>query len=268
MARTSSFDSPRSESRNRLALAGWRAPRAGLAYGFLDVDLSEAEEWCREAGVTLPQLAGAALGRGLAAVPELNGRIVLGRVRPRPTVDVSFAVATGRGGHLTAVLIRDADRKHPRELARELLAAARTARRDDEHGLSRAVRVADRMPRLLLRPGLALAGWLTSGLGRPLRPLGLSAHPFGSALVSAVGTFGVDRALAPLLPFARVSCVLTVGLPTWQPRVVDGEIVPRRMAAIGVTVDHRLVDGAQGARFGEVVRSTIERPHEAWPDGS
>lgn len=265
MARPSSYDGRRSRSRNRLALAGWRTPHAGLAYGFLDLDVGDAEEWCRETGVTLPQLAGAALGRGLVAVPDLNARVVLGRIRPRPTVDISFAVASQRGGHLTAALVRDADRKDPAEIARELRCATLDVLRGEPHELSRVVRIADRMPGFLLRPGMALAGWVTAALGLPLRPLGLPPHPFGSALLSGVGTFGVDRALAPLLPFARVGCVVTVGSVAWKPRVVDGEVVPKRVVELGVTVDHRLVDGAQGARFAQVLREVIERPWEAWP---
>jgi pyruvate dehydrogenase E2 component (dihydrolipoamide acetyltransferase) len=59
--------------------------------------------------------------------------------------------------------------------------------------------------------------------------------------------------------------VVTVGAVSWRPRVVDGEIVPRRAVEVGVTIDHRLVDGAQGARFGQVLRDAIERPWEVWP---
>lgn len=254
----------RSPERTRLAIAGWRAPHAGVAHAFLDLDVTAAEEWCRASGVTLTHLVGASVGRGLAAVPDLNARIVLGRARRRSGADVSFAVTIEDGRHLTAALVRDADAKHPREIARELFAAAREARRGGGE-LGRTLRVARRVPRVLLRPAIFVAGFVTAGLGLPLRPVGLQPHPFGSALVSAVGTLGVDRALAPLLPFARVGSVVTVGLPAWMPRVVDGEIVPRRVVELGVTIDHRLVDGAQAAALAAILRGTVERPWEIWP---
>ncbi len=264
MAHRSTPAAGRSPERTRLAIAGWRAPHAGLAHGFLDLDVTAAEEWCRASGVSVTHLVGASVGRGLAAVPDLNARVVLGRARRRPSADVSFAVTIANGGHLTAVLVRNADAKHPREIARELFAATREARRGGGE-FGRTLRIARRVPRILLRPAVSLAGFITAGLGLPLRPVGLQRHPFGSALVSAIGTFGVDRALAPLLPFARVGSVVTIGRPLWTPRVVDGEIVPRRVVELGVTVDHRLVDGAQAAALAAILRSCIERPWETWP---
>jgi pyruvate/2-oxoglutarate dehydrogenase complex dihydrolipoamide acyltransferase (E2) component len=48
--------------------------------------------------------------------------------------------------------------------------------------------------------------------------------------------------------------------------VVDAQVVPRRLTEIGITFDHRLVDGAQMAAMIGVVRGAVERPWEVWPE--
>ncbi|MEZ5100884.1 MAG: 2-oxo acid dehydrogenase subunit E2 [Thermoleophilia bacterium] len=265
--RTRRIGDGRARSRSRLAAATWRPPASGLLHGELEVDVTEAEAWWRaRPGLTETHVVGCALGLALAACPDANARVVLGRVRPRDGVDVSFAVADRGGRHLRAVCVRGVDGKPPRVLARELYAGARAIREGRDPQLGRAVAVADRLPWLLLRPGLSLVGFVTGGLGLGLRPLGVAAHPFGSALVTSVGMLGIERGLAPLLPFARLGLVLVVGSVAWQPRVVAGEVVPRRVLPLGATIDHRLVDGAQIAVLVAELRDAIERPWDRWPD--
>lgn len=255
--------------RQRLAMASWRTARSGQAHAFLDFDVTEAEAWCRgQTGVSLTVLAGAALGHALAAVPDLNTRAVLGRVRRRPAVDVSYVVDVGRGRDMTAVCVRQADAKGPREVARELLRGARAARRGEDRQFGRSLRLGSWMPGPLLRTGVATAGFITSGIGRRMPLVRLDPFPLGSAMVSSVAPWGIGRALPPLVPFARLGLVIVVGAPSWQPRVVDGEVVPRRVVELGLTADHRLVDGAHVGELAALMRQRIEQPWTVWPDGS
>lgn len=247
-------------------MATWRPARSGRLHGFLDLDVTEAEAWCRErAGVTTTHLVGAGIGRGLAAVPDMNARAVLGAVRRRDEVAVSYIVDVGRGAHMSAVCVREAERKGPREVARELYSGARELRRGRDAGFGRAFRAAAVTPRPAMRPALALAGFVTCGLGLPLAPLRLERFPLGSAMVSSVEALGVRVALAPLIPFARLGLVAVVGAAAWRAVVHDGEVVARRIVEVGVTADHRLVDGAQVAALIDVVREAAERPWAAWP---
>jgi pyruvate dehydrogenase E2 component (dihydrolipoamide acetyltransferase) len=45
-----------------------------------------------------------------------------------------------------------------------------------------------------------------------------------------------------------------------RPAVRDGEIVVRTMTALSHTVDHRLIDGAINAGFGDDLRRRLEEP--------
>lgn len=232
-------------------------------YGRLDVDVTESEAWWRtEPGVSATHIVGAAVAHGLAECPDANSRIVAGRARQRPGNDVSFAVAVDGGRHLQAVCIRDAEAKSPREIAQELSAGLRLILRDDDPAFQRAIRIADSLPSWLVRPGLWLVGLFTAGFGWSFPGLGVEPHPFGSALVTSVGMLGLDGGFAPVLPFARIGVVVVVGSVEWRPRVIDGEIVARRMLELGVTLDHRLVDGAQAAQFAQSLSAFVASPWE------
>jgi pyruvate dehydrogenase E2 component (dihydrolipoamide acetyltransferase) len=45
-----------------------------------------------------------------------------------------------------------------------------------------------------------------------------------------------------------------------EPVYVNGSFVPRRILPLGVTYDHRVVDGADGARFLKWIVQAIEEP--------
>jgi pyruvate/2-oxoglutarate dehydrogenase complex dihydrolipoamide acyltransferase (E2) component len=53
-----------------------------------------------------------------------------------------------------------------------------------------------------------------------------------------------------------------VGGRSLRPRVVDGEIVPRLVLDVTISVDHAVVDGAPAARFAATLAELIEHP--AW----
>lgn len=261
----------RSRRRRRVAVASWRAPSTGVIHGFLDLDVTAAEAWWkRRPGVTATHVAGCAVARALTVCPDARASVVGGRVRIRPTVDVSFVVDLD-GRDLTSTCVREADALDPDGVAAVLTRRAREDRQGDDRELGRATFVASSAPSGLRRLFLWGAGLWTSGFGWSLRPFGLAPDPFGSAIVSSIGMLGLDTALAPLLPYARNAGTVTVGEVGWHARVIDGEVVPRRVLRLGVTLDHRLVDGAQAALMAGVVRDAVERPWELWggevPDG-
>jgi len=45
-----------------------------------------------------------------------------------------------------------------------------------------------------------------------------------------------------------------------KPAVVDGQVVPRRIMNLSITFDHRVIDGAQGARFMRDLVELLEHP--------
>lgn len=69
----------------------------------------------------------------------------------------------------------------------------------------------------------------------------------GSMTISNVGVFGMDSG-TPILPPGE-SAILAFGAVRDQPWVHEGEIAIRKVTQLGLSFDHRLIDGEQGSKF-------------------
>ncbi|HEY7397068.1 MAG TPA: dihydrolipoamide acetyltransferase family protein, partial [Gaiellaceae bacterium] len=69
----------------------------------------------------------------------------------------------------------------------------------------------------------------------------------GTFTISNLGMYGVEHFVAVLNP--PQAAILAVGATEDRPVVVEGEVVVRPMMTMTLTVDHRAVDGAEGAGF-------------------
>jgi len=83
----------------------------------------------------------------------------------------------------------------------------------------------------------------------------------GTFSISNIGVFGVDAG-TPILPPGQ-SGILAVGAVRRQPWEHHGEIALRQIMTLSLSFDHRLVDGAEGARFLKDVADILEEPGRA-----
>ena len=92
-------------------------------------------------------------------------------------------------------------------------------------------------------------------------PPGVQPFPFGTAMITSVGMLGLDLCFVPHTPFARVPIILMVGSISKKPVVdVEGKVVVRDILPVTFTVDHRFLDGVQGAVMAKKLRLYIEQP--------
>jgi pyruvate dehydrogenase E2 component (dihydrolipoamide acetyltransferase) len=80
----------------------------------------------------------------------------------------------------------------------------------------------------------------------------------GTFTISNLGMFGVDAFMA--IVNAPEAAILSVGRIAQRAVVVDGAVVARPTLTLGLSFDHRVVDGAAGARFLDTLASLIEEP--------
>ncbi|MGA8116679.1 MAG: dihydrolipoamide acetyltransferase family protein, partial [Actinocatenispora sp.] len=69
----------------------------------------------------------------------------------------------------------------------------------------------------------------------------------GTFTITNVGVFGVDTG-TPILPPGEAA-ILAFGAIRQQPWVHEGAVVPRWVTTLGLSFDHRIVDGELGSRF-------------------
>lgn len=80
----------------------------------------------------------------------------------------------------------------------------------------------------------------------------------GTITVSNLGAYGVESFDAIINP--PQAAILSVGAISEKPVVVDGEVVAGLRMDLGLSCDHRVVDGAIGAEFLAQVKKLIEHP--------
>jgi len=78
--------------------------------------------------------------------------------------------------------------------------------------------------------------------------------------VSNLGMFDIDQFTAIINP--PEAGILAVGSTIEKPVVEDGEVVVRRRMRVTMSCDHRVIDGASGARFLRTFRAMLENPLE------
>jgi pyruvate dehydrogenase E2 component (dihydrolipoyllysine-residue acetyltransferase) len=157
----------------------------------------------------------------LSEHPALNASFVEEGIVQHTAAHIGVAVDTDRG--LLAPVVHDAGRKSLQQIA------ADSARLIEQ-----------------ARMGKSLADDLRGG----------------TFTISNLGMYQID-AFTPVINLPECA-ILGVGRIQARPVVIDEEtdtVAVRRMLALSLTFDHRVVDGAPAARFLNRVREFIERPY-------
>ena len=80
----------------------------------------------------------------------------------------------------------------------------------------------------------------------------------GTFSISNLGMFGIEEFAAVINP--PEGAILAVGTIRDEPFVEDGAIVPGRRMRFTMSCDHRVIDGATGARFMAAFKRIVEEP--------
>jgi pyruvate dehydrogenase E2 component (dihydrolipoamide acetyltransferase) len=171
-------------------------------------------------------------------------------------------VATEGGRDLSGFKVVRADEKSAIEIAREVEQRVELLRNRRDRQVERTKSVLDRIPLRVLGPVLRTISYLIYDLDLDLSRFGIVKDEFGSAMVSNIATFGLTTAMAPLVPFSRTPLVVLVGQIEDRAVVEDGQVVVRPIVTLGVTFDHRFMDGYQGGKMADLMRAYMSDPEQ------
>jgi pyruvate dehydrogenase E2 component (dihydrolipoamide acetyltransferase) len=80
----------------------------------------------------------------------------------------------------------------------------------------------------------------------------------GTFSITNFGAIGGEYA-TPIINYPETA-ILGLGAIKDRPRVVDGEVVPRKVMTLSLSIDHRVIDGAEAAQFVNTVKEYLENP--------
>ncbi|MFN9310750.1 pyruvate dehydrogenase complex dihydrolipoamide acetyltransferase [Gemmatimonas sp.] len=110
------------------------------------------------------------------------------------------------------------------------------------------------------RKGLGTIGKEARDLAKKARERKLTPAEYsgGTFSVSNLGMFGIDQFTAIINP--PEAAILAVGATETKPVWENGQFVPRQKMRVTMSCDHRIIDGAVGAKFLQTLRQLLEAP--------
>ncbi len=259
----------------KIAMATWRPRTDPTISATIDIEAPQLLEYIDQVRhatgqhLTPVDLVGRAAGKVVEALPGLNGRVVFGSFLPSPTIDCFFVVSLrtdpvsgveAARTDLSGTVVRRVNEKPPWVIAKELADRAGRIRHDKDPQFKQMKAMVKGLPPLLLRPLMAGVGFVTESLQLALPFVGLEARPYGSVLVSNVGTYGLDSASAPVPTFCHVPITILLGAVTDKVLARDGQPVVRPVLPLTINLDHRFVDGYQAATMARIFREYLDDP--------
>jgi pyruvate/2-oxoglutarate dehydrogenase complex dihydrolipoamide acyltransferase (E2) component len=268
MPQTDAFSPmPEVSSFRQIAAGMWSHPDDPTIHGSMDLDVTTTLDFISRfratTGVhlTLTHVVARAVALAFAAHPECNAKVrYWGRLEQRRSVDVFVSVSTGGGKDLGGVRIDGADRLDLAGLARAVDGRVKQVRSGDDPAYQKSRKAFASMPWWLARPAVRLTDLLCNELHLDLPEQGMPRDPFGTAVITNVGSFGIDTAFAPFVPLGRCPMLLLITEVRDRPWVVDGQVVPRPVLRLCATFDHRIIDGHHAGLLAREIRRHVEAP--------
>lgn len=247
----------------KIALGSWRAPSSPSVYGALEIDatkiLARQKNWSGAKKPSITAIVAKATAITLHRHPELNGLIRFGTIYRRKHVTLFLQAAVDDAGHeLSGVTIENAERKSLAEIVSELADKAQAIRQNKDPNFKKAKSVFGNVPPLFMHCVLDFMSFLLYTLNLDLRWAGLPRDPFGSVMITSIGSLGLDEAFGPLINYSRVPLLLAVGAVRERPVAVAGSLGIAPICKVCVTFDHRFVDGVLAAKMVRTFRGLLE----------
>ena len=261
----------------RIAIGTWKTAYDPSVYGSLTLRMDKALEYMeafkKATGrrITITHMMAKAVAGTLTEMPDANAILRFNQIWLRKRIGVFFQVAledkaTGQID-LSGTTIQDAEKKSLVEIIDEFEREVNKVRSQKDEKLEGTRSMFKSIPAFLLNFVLNTLGFLTYTLNLDLRSLGIPKDPFGSVMITNVGSLGLEEAYVPLVPYSRVPLLIATGAVKKVPVVHDdGTIGPATIMRVFATFDHRILDGRHAAVMSKTLRKWFEDPYAHFDD--
>lgn len=249
----------------KLSMGNWDGIGDPQIYGTLELDCTQAlayvEKLRQETGVklTINHVFGRVIALMLKKYPQVNGLIANSKIYLRQNVDIFYQVGLEDAEtELVGICVKDGDRKGIVEFAKDMMEQAEAVRKSAAHPMRKAQRPFRYMPWRIVRLMVKLIGYLQYDWNLNLSWFGIPKDPFGSVMITAIGTLGFEFVFVPLTHIGRTPMQLAVGKVTPKPVVIDNQVVIRPLMKMCCTFDHRFADGILGSKMAKFLTEVFE----------
>lgn len=255
----------------KIAQGTWRSAKDPSIYGTVDIDatvLLQVIEEYKQKGIriTPTTIAAKAIAVGIGAYPRVNGVLRLGRIYQRQDIDIFLQVSApgdeaNGDENLSGMIVRNCDQKSLQAIADEIQTSANKIKSGNDESYKKVKKSMGIMPGFLVAPLLDLLSFIMYGLNLWSPLIGSPRDSFGSAMITSIGSLGVEYGFAPLTPYARCPILVAVGKINDKVVAVNGQMVIKPILPLCVTLDHRLIDGYGASKMLKKVLAYFEKPY-------
>ena len=229
----------------KIAPAIWTESGDPSVYGFVDLDVTAL----KDKDYILPYFV-KALNELMLKYPVLNTYVRWRRITSHPQKMISVMVnIPTKSKDLSALHIVVHKDVTAMDIKKQIDSKAEKIRSYKDPYLGFMLKIIDWLPNMLVKLFISVYEILIYDFKTNLNIKKIPKQPFGSIIVSNVGSLGLKNALLPLVPLARASVMISIGKKTQEVKVIEGQMAIRDIVCIGVTFDHRLFDGAHAAQM-------------------
>jgi pyruvate/2-oxoglutarate dehydrogenase complex dihydrolipoamide acyltransferase (E2) component len=256
----------------KIAIGTWRTAYDPSVYGTMELRMDETVRYIaafrEKTGkkLTVSHMIAKAAAMVLKECPDANAILRWNRVYLRKRIGVFFQVVmTDEGANkvdLSGATLYDVEGKSLVEIYDEFNAKVESVRARKDPALEKTRQTFLGIPYFALGTVLRLISFLSYTLNLDLRRFGIPQDPFGSIMITNIGSLGLDTAYVPLVPYSRVPILIATGAVKDVPVVEEGKIVPGKIMRVNATFDHRFIDGFHASVMSRVLRQWLEHPFE------
>lgn len=260
----------RLSSFRRIAIGTWTTAKDPQVYGALTLRMDKALDYIERfraatgQRLTMSHVMAKVVCHVLAEMPDANAVLRWNRIYLRQDIGVFFQVEmkdpkTGEVD-LSGATIFDCHKKTLGDIVEEFSSRVSTVKAGKDEALEGTRKTFKAIPFFFLNTFLNVLGFLAYTLNLDMRAFGMPKDPFGSAMVTNIGSLGLEEAFVPLVPYSRVALLVAMGAVIDQPVVEGGRIVPGKVMKLCATFDHRVLDGAHAAKLVRLIRPFFDDP--------
>jgi pyruvate dehydrogenase E2 component (dihydrolipoamide acetyltransferase) len=254
----------------KLAIGSWKTSYDPTVYGTMTLRMDKAlayiEAFRQKTGIrlTVTHLVTKAMAEALRRCPDANAILRFNKIYLRQRITLSTLVVQTDDGKvdLTSAKIDDAEQKSLRQIAAEMEAAVQKVRQRKDEMLEKGKGTIQKIPYLFLNLFTWLMSFFMYTLNWDMTWAGMPRDAFGSAIVTNVGSLGLDTAYVPLVPYTRVPIFIAPGAIKDAPVVEDGKVVAGKIMNVNASFDHRFIDGFHAGILATTMREMLENPFE------
>ncbi|PTL82720.1 2-oxo acid dehydrogenase subunit E2 [Vitiosangium sp. GDMCC 1.1324] len=252
----------------KLAIGSWKTAYDPTVYGTMTLRMDKAlayiEAFRQKTGIrlTVTHLLVKAMAEALRRCPDANAILRFNKIYLRKRVTVSTLVVQTDGGKvdLTSAKLDDAEQKSLREIAAEMEAAVQRVRQRKDEMMEKGKGSIQKIPYMFLNVFTWLMSFFMYTLNWDMTWAGMPRDAFGSAIITNVGSLGLDTAYVPLVPYTRVPIFIAPGAIKDAAVVEDGKVVPGKVMNVNASFDHRFIDGFHAGILANTLREMLENP--------